>query len=198
MAMKVRFYRELWDHPTTRYPAIYDNDVVEWEAYAVLAHAGEDLPGFDGSRMALGQIMPFERYLRVIYVPEPDTNSAFIFSLMSLRGAVLRACRARQRSRGRHHRGERQRIQIFEHEQERVQISEHGSRKRPWQDPDELAAEQRFPPGWNDDRARRVIAHYMRQSPEAQVAEDEAAAHASRDLGAPEAEQVNGVESQGA
>ena len=197
--MKVRFYHELWDHPTTRYPAIWGNDVVAWEAYAVLAYPGEDLSGFEGSRVALGQIKPFERYLRVVYVPEPDTNSAFIFTAMSLRGAVLRACRARQRSRGRHHRGERQRIQIFEHELQRVQISEHFSRTRPWQDPDELAAEQRFPPSWSEERVRLVIAHYIQQSPEAQIAEDEAAANeaaanAARDPGLRAAEPVASAE----
>jgi hypothetical protein len=178
--MKVRFYRELWDHPITRYPAIYGNDVVEREAYAVLAHPGEDLPGVHGSRTALGQIKPFERYLRVVYVPEPDTNSAFVLTAMTLRGAVLRACRARQRSRGRHHRGERQRVQIFE----------HGSAMQPWRNPNEPpAVEQPFPPGWDEERVRRVIDHYLRQLPEAQVAEDEAAVRAGRDEKPAETEQ---------
>ena len=34
---------------------------------------------------------------------------------------------------------------------------------------------KRYPPGWDDDRVRRVIAHYERQSEEEAVAEDEAA-----------------------
>ena len=33
----------------------------------------------------------------------------------------------------------------------------------------------RFPPGWDEDRVRRVLAHYERQSEEEAVAEDEAA-----------------------
>jgi hypothetical protein len=33
----------------------------------------------------------------------------------------------------------------------------------------------RFPPGWDEDRVRRVLAHYEVQSEEAAVAEDEAA-----------------------
>jgi hypothetical protein len=166
--MRVRFYREeLWNRPTARVLAIHGNDVVEQEAYAVLAHPGEDLPGFDGSRMALGQIRPVERYLRVIYVPEPERNSAFVLTAFTLRGDVLRACRARQRSRGQHRRGARQRLQIFE----------HGSVRRPWQDPDEPpTGEQQLPPGWDDVRAQRVIARYTQQSAEAQIAEDEAAA----------------------
>ena len=33
-----------------------------------------------------------------------------------------------------------------------------------------------FPPGWNEDRVRQVLAHYEAQSAEEAVAEDEAAA----------------------
>ena len=32
-----------------------------------------------------------------------------------------------------------------------------------------------FPPGWDEERVRRVLEHYDRQSDEAAVAEDEAA-----------------------
>ena len=32
-----------------------------------------------------------------------------------------------------------------------------------------------FPPGWDEERVRRVIAHYERQTEEEAVAEDEAA-----------------------
>mgnify|MGYP001245894265 CR=1 FL=1 len=32
-----------------------------------------------------------------------------------------------------------------------------------------------FPPGWNEERVRRVLEHYERQSDEQAVAEDEAA-----------------------
>ncbi len=35
--------------------------------------------------------------------------------------------------------------------------------------------ERRFPPGWNEERVRRVLDHYERQSEEEAVAEDEAA-----------------------
>jgi hypothetical protein len=34
----------------------------------------------------------------------------------------------------------------------------------------------RFPPGWDEDRVRRVLAHYEEQTEEEAVAEDEAAA----------------------
>ncbi len=33
----------------------------------------------------------------------------------------------------------------------------------------------RFPPGWNEERVRRVLAHYERQTEEEAVAEDERA-----------------------
>jgi hypothetical protein len=33
----------------------------------------------------------------------------------------------------------------------------------------------KFPPGWNEDRVQRVIAHYEEQTEEEAVAEDEAA-----------------------
>ena len=33
----------------------------------------------------------------------------------------------------------------------------------------------RFPPGWNEERVRKVIAHYESQTDEEAVAEDEAA-----------------------
>jgi hypothetical protein len=34
---------------------------------------------------------------------------------------------------------------------------------------------RKYPPGWDEDRVRRVIAHYERQTEEEAVAEDEAA-----------------------
>lgn len=36
-------------------------------------------------------------------------------------------------------------------------------------------SEQRFPPGWDEDRVKRLIAHYDAQTEEEQMAEDEAA-----------------------
>lgn len=35
--------------------------------------------------------------------------------------------------------------------------------------------QKKFPPGWDEDRVRRVLAHYEQQSEEEAVAEDEAA-----------------------
>jgi hypothetical protein len=36
-------------------------------------------------------------------------------------------------------------------------------------------SQTKFPPGWDEDRVRRVLAHYEQQTPEEAVAEDEAA-----------------------
>jgi hypothetical protein len=36
-------------------------------------------------------------------------------------------------------------------------------------------SESRFPPGWDEERVRRVLEHYESQSDEEAVAEDEAA-----------------------
>jgi hypothetical protein len=38
-----------------------------------------------------------------------------------------------------------------------------------------LAKKQKFPPGWNEKRIRKVIAHYEQQTEDEAVAEDEAA-----------------------
>lgn len=39
---------------------------------------------------------------------------------------------------------------------------------------------QKFPPGWDEARVRKVIAHYEQQTEEEAVAEDEAAYEAER------------------
>ena len=36
--------------------------------------------------------------------------------------------------------------------------------------------QSQFPPGWNEERVRRVLAHYEEQTEEEAVADDEAAA----------------------
>lgn len=40
--------------------------------------------------------------------------------------------------------------------------------------------QNKFPPGWDEERVRRVIAHYEEQSEEEAVAEDEAAFEESK------------------
>jgi hypothetical protein len=57
----VRYYYD----PDTGDPHIYEHGVFEDEIEYVLRHAGEDRPGHDGSRHAIGQTAA-GRYLRVI------------------------------------------------------------------------------------------------------------------------------------
>lgn len=42
------------------------------------------------------------------------------------------------------------------------------------------AVQQKFPPGWDEARVRKVLAHYENQTEEEAVAEDEAAYEASK------------------
>ena len=38
-----------------------------------------------------------------------------------------------------------------------------------------MTTQRKFPPGWDEERVRRVLAHYEQQTEEEAVAEDEAA-----------------------
>ena len=80
-------------------PHVYEHDVTEEEVEYVLRHPGEDRPGSNGSRQALGQTAA-GRYLRVIYVPDPGANSVFVITAYDLQGKSLQAFRRRRRRRG--------------------------------------------------------------------------------------------------
>jgi len=92
--MQVRYYLD----PETGEPHIYDHGITEEEVEYVLRHAGEDLPGRDDSRQALGQTSG-GRYLRVIYVPDAEPGSVFVVTAFELRGKPLEAYRRRRRRR---------------------------------------------------------------------------------------------------
>jgi hypothetical protein len=94
--MHVRFYHD----PETRAPHIYNHGVDEDEVIDVLRRPGEDRLGRDGSRVATGQTRA-GRYLRVIYVPDPEPNSVFVITASELRGKPLIAYRRRRRRQGR-------------------------------------------------------------------------------------------------
>ena len=51
--------------------------VTEEEAEEVLFNPGEDRPGDRGSRVAIGQTRA-GRYLRIIYVSDPEPDSVFV------------------------------------------------------------------------------------------------------------------------
>ena len=90
--MKVRFYTDRQNG----LPHIYKHSVDEQEVEDVLRRPGEDRPGQEGSRIAIGQTR-FGRYLRVIYVPDPEPNSIFVITAYELTGKPLKAYRRRRR-----------------------------------------------------------------------------------------------------
>lgn len=93
--MKVRFYVD----PETDSLHIYKHGIDEEEVIDVLSSPGEDRPGRDGSRVALGKTRA-GRYLRVIYVPDPELESVFVITAYELRGKPLFAYRRRLRKKG--------------------------------------------------------------------------------------------------
>ncbi len=93
--MHIRFYIDR----ETGLPHIFQHGVNEYEVKDVLRNPGEDRPGHDGSRVALGQTQR-GRYLRVIYVPDPEPDSIFVITAYQLTGKPLMAYRRRRRKRG--------------------------------------------------------------------------------------------------
>ena len=92
--MRVRFYVD----PSTGRPHIRSHDVTEEEVEEVLKSPGEDRPGRENSRVAIGRT-DAGRYLRVIYVPDPEPNSVFVITAYELEDKPLKAYRRRQRKR---------------------------------------------------------------------------------------------------
>ncbi len=92
--MKIRFYID----QETGNPHIYEHDVWENEVEDVLKRPGEDRPGRENSRIAIGQTRG-GRYLRVIYVPDPEPDSVIVITAYELIGKPLKAYRRRSRRR---------------------------------------------------------------------------------------------------
>ena len=81
-------------------PHIYKHGVNEDEVEDVLLNPGEDRAGSNNSRAAIGQTRA-GRYLRVIYLRDPQPDSVFVITAYDLKGKPLTAYRRRQRRRGR-------------------------------------------------------------------------------------------------
>jgi hypothetical protein len=90
--LNIRYYID----PQTELPHIYGHDVVENEVEDVLLRPIEDRPGKEGVRVAIGKTSG-GRYLRVVYVPDPEPDSVFIITAYELRGKPLTAFRRRRR-----------------------------------------------------------------------------------------------------
>ena len=93
--MNVRFYVD----PETEVPHIHNHGIDEEEVIDVLSSPGEDRPGREGARVAIGKTRA-GRYLRVIYVPDPQPDSVFVITAYELRGKPLFAYRRRLRRKG--------------------------------------------------------------------------------------------------
>jgi hypothetical protein len=92
--MNVRFYVD----PETGEPHLHRHGVREEEAEDILRAAIEDRPGQDGARVAIGQTRG-GRYLRVIYVPDPEPDSVFCLTAYDLSPKALHALRRRRRKK---------------------------------------------------------------------------------------------------
>ena len=92
--MDIRYFTD----PETGLPHIYRHGVAEEDVEDVLRWPIEDRPGREGSRVALGRTET-GRYLRVIYVPVPIPDSAFVITAYPLGWKALRALRRRRRRR---------------------------------------------------------------------------------------------------
>ena len=74
------------------------HQVSEGEVVEILEQPGEDRIGREGSRVAIGQTSS-GRYLRVIYVPDPEPDSVFVITAYELTGKPLAAFRRRRRKK---------------------------------------------------------------------------------------------------
>ncbi|MEP7009696.1 MAG: DUF4258 domain-containing protein [Acidobacteriota bacterium] len=92
--VELRFFID----PESGEPHIYDHEVDESEVEDILHRPGEDRPGSEGSRIAIGQTRN-GRHLRVVYVPDKEPNSVFVITAYELRGKPLMAYRRRKKAR---------------------------------------------------------------------------------------------------
>jgi hypothetical protein len=92
--LQARFYID----PATGSPHIRNHQVEEDEVIDVLEKPGEDRAGHEGSRVALGQTAS-GRYLRVVYVPDPEPDSVFVITAYEISGKSLAAYRKRRKKK---------------------------------------------------------------------------------------------------
>jgi hypothetical protein len=90
--VNVRFYLD----PESGQPHIFQHGVNEEEVVDVLTRPLEDRAGTEGSRVGLGQTKS-GRYLRVIYVPDPNPDSVFVITAYELGPKAKQALRRRRK-----------------------------------------------------------------------------------------------------
>ena len=92
--MALRFYQDA----ETGEPHIHRHGVSKEEVADVLERPLEDRTGTEGSRVALGRTRG-GRYLRVVYVPDPKPDSAFVITGYDLGPKAKRALLGRRRKK---------------------------------------------------------------------------------------------------
>jgi hypothetical protein len=92
--LRTRFYFDA----ETGTPHIHSHHVTEDEVIDVLDKPGEDRAGTEGSRIAIGQTAA-GRYLRIIYVPDPEPDSVFVITAYELTGKPLAGYRRRRKKK---------------------------------------------------------------------------------------------------
>ena len=93
--MNIRFYKDT----ETGLPHIYKHGVAEDEVEDVLLNPGEKRSGSRQSKVVIGQTQS-GRYLRIVYVEDPEPDSVFVVTAYELTGKPLTAYRRRQRRKG--------------------------------------------------------------------------------------------------
>ena len=94
--MRLRF----WIDPETGLSHISDHGVTEEEVRQVLGRPGLDYAEGRNARVRLGQTFA-GRNLKVVYVPDQGSQSAFVVTAYELRGNALKAYRRAKRRRKR-------------------------------------------------------------------------------------------------
>ncbi len=92
--MNIRYYID----SETGQPHIYNHHVSQDEVKDVLLKPGEDRSGREGSRVVIGQTRA-GRYLRVIYVLDPEPKSIFVITAFDLIGKPLMAFKRRSQKK---------------------------------------------------------------------------------------------------
>lgn len=92
--MKIRYYID----SETALPHIYNHNISMDEVEDILIRPGEDRVGKESSRVVIGQTKA-GRYLRIIYVTDPDADSIFVITAVELTGKPLIAYKRRQRKK---------------------------------------------------------------------------------------------------
>lgn len=92
--MQLRLYLD----PETSLPHFQRHGVTEAEVEEVLAAPLEDGAGAEGARVAVGQTEA-GRFLKVVYLPDPDPGSVFVITAFDLGPKALETLRRRLRRR---------------------------------------------------------------------------------------------------